>query len=153
MTPWELAKITEHSHQRAIFAWAAMAANNGFEWADEPLAYDHRTAQCLGRGQRRPVPSLAFLFAIHNQGHGDAVRGAMAKAEGVKAGVPDMMLPVARDGLCGLFIELKLPKDAKRKGGVSDAQTKWHQELNFQGYQAVVAYGWLDAVGAIKAYL
>ena len=59
--------------------------------------------------------NLHTCFAIHNQGHGDAIHGLKAQAEGVKSGVPDLCLPVRRAaffngafaGHLGLYIELK----------------------------------------------
>lgn len=160
MTPWELAKPgTEHAHQRALFAWASQAAMNGFAFAWEEDAYDVRTRQHVAqRVWVNPVEKLTRLFAIHNQGHGDAVRGARAKAEGVKAGVPDIMLPVQMylNGLGitgGLFIELKRPKQVKRQGIASDKQHEWLAYLNDEGYIAVVCYGWEHAAQTIQHYM
>ena len=160
MTPWELAKPgTEHAHQRALFAWAANAALFGFNFAWEEAAYDHRTREHVSqRIWANPVPKLERLFAVHNQGHGDQIRGARAKAEGVKAGVPDIMLPVAQRGIdvmpCnGLFIELKRPKAVKRQGIASDKQFEWLAYLNDEGYIAVVCYGWEHAATTIQNYM
>lgn len=147
MTPWELAKTTEHSHQRALFAWANCAALYGYLVAEKPEGYYKATREAYAV---KPVPELALLFAIHNQGHGDAIRGAKAKAEGVKKGVPDLMLPVPR-GYHGLFIELKLP--GFTASDIKPEQTKWHHALSDQGYQVNVCGGWQDAADTIRAYL
>lgn len=165
MTPWELVKKSEHSHQRAVFAWANCAALYGMVIADQPEAYSLVEREKLLAGNpylhKEPVPELVRLFAIHNQGHGDKIRGAQAKAEGVKAGAPDIMWPLPRrfmrSGLPiiihGLFIELKRPKLGKvAKGTESDIQIDWREYLLDQGYHCVVAVGWLEAVGAIKGY-
>ena len=160
MTPWDLVKRSEHSHQRAVFAWANCAALYGMAIADQPEAYSLVEREKLLAGnpylQIEPVPELSRLFAIHNQGHGDAIRGAQAKAEGVKAGVPDIMLPVSgqRAG-CGLFIELKRPKlkGKVQAGTESDIQADWRAYLTSQGYVCHVCVGWIEAVGAIRAYL
>lgn len=161
MTPWELALPgTEHAHQRALFSWASIAADYGFHYAWDELAYDHRTRPGLAlRYWASSEPKLKRLFAIHNQGHGDAIRGGRAKAEGVKAGVPDIMLPVSQRGIdvmpCnGLFVELKRPKTDKRgKGSASEKQEDWITYLNDEGYIAVVCVGWEDAARAIQRYL
>jgi hypothetical protein len=62
-----------------------------------------------------------------------------------------MCLPVPAKGFHGLYIELK------RTGGtpcdVRPEQSAWLEALNGHGYRAVVAYGWEEAVGLIKAYL
>jgi hypothetical protein len=103
-----------------------------------------------------------LLFAIHNQGHGDVIRGGRAKAEGVKAGVPDMMLPIVRrTGVGdnniyrpGLFIELKRPKsEGKAKGVESGIQSAFAVKLSEQGYKCVVAFGWLEVAKAIREYM
>ena len=153
MTPDELAKKTEHGHQAALFAWANQAARYGFEHAANDLSYDYRTRGSLWE---RPyeIPALNLLFAIHNQGHGDKIRGGRAKAEGVKAGVPDTMLPVPLGGYHGLFIELKLPKYKTAKdGGRSEKQDKWIASLQDAGYCVCVAYGWKEAAQIITEYL
>lgn len=154
MTPEDLAKDgSEHAHQRAIFAWANQATRYGFGLANNPMSYDHRTREACWE-RPAPVPQLAGLFAIHNQGHGDKVRGGRAKAEGVKRGVPDMMLPVPVGGLCGLFLELKLPKYKNRKdGGRSLEQIEWAERLREQSYRVVTAYGWQEAVSELVRYL
>lgn len=67
----------------------------------------------------------------------------------MKAGVPDLFLPVSRDGYHGLFIELK-----RQAGGrVSDEQKEWIQELRDQGYRVEVCKGWEAAAGVLKNYL
>lgn len=70
------------------------------------------------------------------------------KSEGVLAGVSDIMLPVARNGFHGLYIELKA------KGGkLSDAQRWWLSETTKQGYMATVCFGWEHAKNVITEYL
>lgn len=152
MTPQELAAAgTEHAHQRALFAWANCAALYGVAFADRDEAYDMRTRDALRLivGNPYPIPPLARLYAIHNQGHGDAIRGARAKAEGTKAGVPDVCLPYPLDGYAGLYVELK----KKRAKDTSAKQDEWIDYLNSVGYQAVAVVGWLNARHAIVNYL
>lgn len=113
----------EHAEQVSLMAWA--------EWA----AFDR--------------PELALLFAIPNGGARDAVTGARMKAEGVKPGVPDLFLPVARQGCHGLFIEMK-----RRDGGrVTPEQQRWHDRLTEQGYLVAVCHGRDAAKTLIAAYL
>ena len=94
-------------------------------------------------------PELGLLYAIPNGGK-RAIKTAIAlKAQGVKSGVPDMCLPVARGGYHGLYIELK-----RQKGGtVSETQKSWITALTEQGYKAVVCKGADEAIGTIKEYL
>lgn len=94
-------------------------------------------------------PQLKLLFHIPNGGKRNKREAARFKAAGVKAGVPDLFLPVASKGFNGLFIELK-----RTKGGtVSPTQTRWARELQNQGYAVYICKGWLEAANTIKEYL
>ena len=94
-------------------------------------------------------PELALLHAIPNGGKRSKSEAARMKAAGVKAGVPDMFLPVARGGSHGLYIELK-----RIKGGrVSAEQLAWMEELTREGYTCAVCHGWEEARKVIQTYL
>jgi hypothetical protein len=97
----------------------------------------------------RLYPELAFFYAIPNGGfRHKAVAGKM-KAQGVRAGVLDFNLDVARGNYHGLRIELK-----RRAGGtVSLAQKHWIAWLTSQGYLAVVCRGWENARDTLVDYL
>jgi hypothetical protein len=95
---------------------------------------------------------LRNLFAIPNGGARDKVTGARLKAEGVRAGVPDLILAwpsmVAADPWHGLFIELKTPT-----GRLSVAQAACLHDLTLAGYFAIVCRSAQEAIDAIRAYL
>lgn len=94
-------------------------------------------------------PELQLLFHIPNGGERRKSEAARMKAEGVKPGVPDLFLPVARVNYHGLFIEMK-----RRKGGrVSDEQREWIGNLLANGYAVEVCRGWEEAKDAIENYL
>lgn len=138
ITPESLAAAnTEHAHQCALFCWAAISI----------------------------YPELQLMFAIPNGGlrhKGTAVR---LKAEGAKAGMLDIMLPVARKGCHGLFVELKRPailapsiKTGKLiisqpKGKTSNKQDSWIDKLREQGYGACSCEGWIAARDVLVQYL
>ena len=114
---------TESAEQIALFQWASLAALNR--------------------------PELGLLVAIPNGGWRTLETGARMKREGVKAGFPDIMLPVPRGKYHGLFIEMK-----RRRGGHFDEfQKVWAKELIGQGYYHCVTMGWEHAVKVIEAYL
>lgn len=84
----------------------------------------------------------------------------MLVAEGLRSGVPDIFLDVARGGYHGLRIELKVPEIRnakgtidKRKGVVAPEQQRWIDHYASAGYLARVAYGWLEAKEIIEEYL
>lgn len=114
--------MNEHDHQVALFQWA--------EW------------------QSGAMPELKLMFAIPNGGARNIVVATKLKAEGVRAGVPDIMLPVPRGLYHGLFIELKKPK-----GTVQPNQREWIAALGLQGYRSVICYGWEEAKDTVLAYL
>lgn len=95
------------------------------------------------------VPEVLLLHAIPNGGLRSKSEAARMKAAGVKAGVPDLFLPVARNGCHGLYIELK-----RQKGGrVSPDQVAWMEALQKQGYCCALARGWKMAAEVICDYL
>lgn len=88
------------------------------------------------------------MFHVPNGGSRNRVEAANLKRQGVKAGVPDIFLPVARGGFHGLFVEMKA-----EGGRLSEKQEEWLADLHAQGYAVKVAYGWEEARKAIEAYL
>lgn len=94
-------------------------------------------------------PELRLLYAIPNGGHRHIAVAKKLAAEGVRPGVPDLCLPVARGGYHGLYVELKRTKG----GAVSDVQGDWHKALVHEGYAVVVCYGCDQAWGAIANYM
>ena len=76
------------------------------------------------------------------------IEAARMKREGVLAGVSDIMLPVARNGFHGLYVELKAVK-----GKLSDNQIWWLTETTKQGYYSTICYGWVEAKEVIEGYL
>lgn len=93
-------------------------------------------------------PEIELLYHIPNGGSRNPAEAANLKRQGVKAGVPDLCLPVARGRYHGLYIELKVGRNKP-----SDKQKKWLLALNAQGYAAAVCYGWESAAETIKKYL
>ena len=55
-------------------------------------------------------PELRLLFHIPNGGSRHKAEAGRFRAMGVKAGVPDLCLPVPRGGKHGLFVEMKRTK-------------------------------------------
>ena len=99
--------------------------------------------------QMKKRPELKLCFHIANGGSRGKAEAARFKAEGVKPGVPDLFLPVARGPHHGLFIEMK-----RQKGGrVSEEQKAWIAALAAQGYLAQVCHGWMEAAALLENYL
>lgn len=115
-------KQDEHQIQAALMRWAGM------------VAAKH--------------PELRLLHAIPNGGQRNKVTAARLKAEGVKPGVPDLFLPVARARYHGLYLEMKTPS-----GSVSRSQKQWLAQLAEQNYRVEVCRSWHYAAAVICTYL
>ncbi len=113
---------TEHEEQVALFQWAA---------ANEE---EHE--------------ELKLLFAVPNGGYRPMATAAQLKAEGVRAGVPDVCLPVARGRFHSLWIEMK-----RKPNTTSDAQRAWLDALRRYGHCAVVCWSANEAINSIISYL
>lgn len=119
--PISLPVPTEAQEQITLFSWAAVQA----------------------------IPELALLYHIPNGGSRHKAEAARLRAEGVRAGVPDLCLPVPRGGFHGLYIELK----RLRGGRLGEQQRAWLDALGKQGYAVAVCKGWEDAAETILRYL
>jgi len=96
----------------------------------------------------RKYPDLECLYAIPNGGQRNKAVAAKLKAEGVKSGVSDLHLPVARGGFCGLWIELKIEPNKPTK-----AQIQWLESMRAQGHDVDACYGWNESRQRIEDYL
>ncbi|MEA4927558.1 MAG: VRR-NUC domain-containing protein [Candidatus Limiplasma sp.] len=101
------------------------------------------------RMQQGRWPELRLLYHIPNGGSRHRLEAIHLKQQGVRAGVPDLCLPVARAGCHGLYVEMK-----RLKGGrVSPEQLAWMEALQAEGYMVAVCQGWEMASDVILRYL
>lgn len=114
---------TESQEQQALFRWAAYAAGK--------------------------YPELALMYHVPNEGKRTMVTGHRMRTEGMKSGVPDICLPVARGGYHALYIEMKRTK----RGALSESQRWWLDKLSAQNNKAIMCKGWEAARMAIEEYL
>lgn len=89
-----------------------------------------------------------LLYHCPNGGHRHPLVARKLKAEGVKPGVPDLFLPVARKGFHGWFGELKTDK-----GVLSPKQEFWRYRLMQEGYFWGLYRDWKDAADELEEYL
>lgn len=93
-------------------------------------------------------PELSLLYHVPNEGKRSKITGSILKSQGLKAGVPDLCLPVARGVYHGLYIELKYGKNK-----LSDNQKQWLTLLGDQRYFAVACWGGDQAFQTLLNYL
>ena len=116
--------LLEHEEQKKVIRWAR-------EW-------------------RLVHPALDRLFAVPNGAKRSRAEAAWAKAEGLKSGVPDLILPFAARGFHGLAIEMKsCAPDAE----ASPDQTDWLEWLRANGWRAEICRGADAATETISDYL
>ena len=89
-----------------------------------------------------------LLFAVPNGGRRDARTGAILKAEGVHAGVSDLLLLCPNKSFHGLCIEMK-----KTDGYQRPSQKEWQQAVEEQGYKYIVCRTIDDFISGINDYL
>ena len=115
-------KNEEHYNQVAVVQWAAY--------------------------QAKKYPGLGLLYAIPNAARRSLRQGAWMKSEGLRAGVPDLCLPVPRGTYHGLYIEMK-----SSTGTLEPGQKLWLIALSKQGYKTAVCHGAEEAIRIIQAYM
>lgn len=89
------------------------------------------------------------FYHIPNGGQRDIAEAAKFKRMGVKAGVPDICLCIARGAYHGLYIELKRVSG----GSLSEAQIAWSEVLFANGYFWACAKGAEEAIKIVEDYL
>lgn len=116
-------KASEHEEQCALIEWWAIYC--GTKGIDERL-----------------------LFAVPNGGFRHPAVAGRLKAEGVRAGIPDLMLAIPMHTFHGLFIEMKVEGGRVRKG-----QEEVIHLLRLQGYNCCVCYSMEEAQRVLMMYL
>lgn len=89
-----------------------------------------------------------FIYAVPNGGQRDVRVAKKLKAEGVLAGVSDLVIPWASHPYHGAYIEVKT-----ENGRLSDNQKEFLRAMAGRGYYAVTVYGLADAIEVIDNYL
>ena len=110
--------MTESQEQMLVFRWAEM--------------YDE----------------LKLMHHIPNGGRRDPREAAWLKKCGVKAGVPDIFLPVPKGIYHGLYIEMKAGDNKP-----TEKQTEWLTALRRQGYAVAVCWSHFEAERVIEQYM
>lgn len=146
MDPWQISSSnkSEHVQQVAFFAWVSKARFVGIELAFEPMAY----ITMPPREALKPLPLLDLIHAIPNGGERNPAVASRMKAEGVRAGVPDVFFPHPGRYGVGLYLEFKVGRNQQ-----SPAQREFIAAVRRAGYGAEEARGWELAAKLICAHL
>ena len=114
---------TEYWEQCSLFEWAEKNVNHHYE--------------------------LWLLNASINGVRLSIGQAVKCKKAGMKAGYPDVNLPVARQGFNQLYIEMKRTEGGK----LNKDQIVWHKLLRDEGNRVEVCRGWHEAKDVLINYL
>jgi len=121
--------MSEHTEQAEVIQWAK---DNEFIYPELRWLYSSLNGIVI------PAPPMVRAKIINYM-----------KAEGMRNGIPDLFLPVARHGFHGLFVEMK-----RTDGGVISPEQKEFMEFAAaQGYLDKICYGCDEATEALEWYL
>lgn len=110
--------------------------------------YEQSQVIAWARFYGRLHPELNMLFHVPNGGARDKREGANLKKAGVLAGIPDLILPVARKGFHHLYIEMKVEPNKP-----TATQVTILKNLKNEQNLAIVCYGAEQAKKVIRWYL
>ena len=116
-------KHLESAHQAQVVEWSRWAYKTG------------------------KYPMLNMLHCSLNGVKLSGTQAKIAKGQGMLSGIPDLFLPVPKNGYHGLFIEMK-----SEKGRLTDNQHWFLTNADSLGYKTAVCYSAKEAISAIEAY-
>lgn len=129
------------------FAMLLARANRGT--SEKPSHIESEMQRSCKRWFDLQYPKLSrLLFAVPNGGARNSREAGIMKAEGVTAGVADMILLIPRHGYGCLCIEFKT-KDGRQ----SDSQKLWQADVEAHGNKYVVVRSIGDFVKEVRDYL
>lgn len=114
---------TEHQEQAAYFQWLQL---------QHSAAYD-------------------LAAAVPNGAYKSKAAAGRFKAEGLKAGYPDILIDMPRGPYHGLRIEMK--RRRKSLSATSDEQHRWGLKLREQGFYWTICYGAEEAMSVTNEYM
>lgn len=91
------------------------------------------------------------LFHVPNGGVRDYKTAKEMKVTGVKKGVSDLILPIARGGYFSLYIEFKAGGSNARS--ISGEQVDWLRMMEAKGHATALCHGAQEALDVIEAYM
>ncbi|RQR65348.1 VRR-NUC domain-containing protein [Burkholderia sp. Bp9125] len=98
-----------------------------------------------------PVDGELLIHIPNGGSRKNAFEGWRLKQQGVRAGVSDLLLPIARGGYFGLWIEFKAapPNDAEP----TEAQLEWLALMRARNYRAELCLGVAAALQVLVDYM
>ena len=113
----------------------------------QPEAIEQAKVIAWARANERNYPYLWMLHSSLNGVKMTKAQAGRAIAQGMLSGVPDLFLPVPKNGYHGLFIEMKYGSNK-----VTENQEKFLQNAANVGYAISVCYSANEAIKRIEDY-
>ena len=113
----------------------------------QPEAAEQAKVIAWARANERNYPYLQLLHCSLNGVKMTKAQAGRAIAQGMLSGVPDLFLPVPKNGYHGLFIEMKYGSNK-----VTENQEKFLQNAANVGYAISVCYSANEAIKRIEDY-
>lgn len=113
----------------------------------QPEAIEQAKVIAWARASERNYPYLQLLHCSLNGVKMTKAQAGRAIAQGMLSGVPDLFLPVPKNGYHGLFIEMKYGSNK-----VTENQEKFLQNAANVGYAISVCYSANEAIKRIEDY-
>lgn len=88
-----------------------------------------------------------LIYAVPNGGARSPTEAIRFKAEGVRAGIPDINVDIPKRGYNGMRVEMK-----KEGGTLSEDQVRKHRLLERVGFFVVTCYSAEEAIGHMRWY-
>lgn len=122
----------------------------GLRIQKEQAAQMQVVSECAYLSQYFPTQyaDLALIYAVPNHGKRSTATGKIETNCGLRAGVPDLCLPVPRRGFGAFYIEMKIKPNKK-----TENQETWIAALQEAGNLVVVAWNADDAIKILKDYI
>ena len=115
--------------------------------AHQPEAIEQAKVIAWARANENNYPYLWMLHSSLNGVKMTKAQAGRAIAQGMLSGVPDLFLPVPKNGYHGLFIEMKYGSNK-----VTENQEKFLQNAANVGYAVSVCYSANEAIKRIEDY-
>lgn len=137
----------KRSHLDSLLKFSKSSVTNARK---SPHDEEHKLQVACVKWFRLQYPKLSHaLFAVPNGGRRDVTTGSKLKAEGVLAGVSDLILLKSNSIYSALLIEMKTPK-----GIQSESQKEWQRKITKSGeYRYVVCRSLDGFISEVNNYL
>jgi hypothetical protein len=100
---------------------------------------------------RHPQLAELLMHPANGGSRRNKFEGWRLKKMGVRKGASDLLLPVARHGFHGFWLEHK--RERPFNSAVTKEQREWIDKMREQGYAGLVSYGVDEAMEILESYL